>query len=86
MKVESEKERVGSKTRRMSWARLLKRVFDLDVTVCFSCQGAVKIIAAILQRAVIVKILAHLKLPTEPPIIAAARAPPQGSLNFADAF
>ncbi len=75
-----------SKSKRMSWAQLLKRVFDVDVSVCFSCQGNVKIIAAILERAVIIKILTHLKLPTYPPTIAAARAPPQASVFFADPF
>lgn len=86
MKVESVREELGSKARRMSWAMLLKRVFDFDVTVCFACEGAVKVIAAILDRAVIIKILAHLKLPTEPPIISDARAPPQASLFFDDTF
>jgi hypothetical protein len=32
---------------RMSWARLLKRVFDIDVEHCPNCGGALKIIAAI---------------------------------------
>jgi hypothetical protein len=31
---------------RMSWARLLKRVFDIDVERCPNCGGALKIIAA----------------------------------------
>jgi hypothetical protein len=31
----------------MSWARLLKRVFDIDVERCPNCGGALKIIAAI---------------------------------------
>src|SRR5262245_52977021 len=33
-------------TPRMSWARLLKRVFDIDVEHCPNCGGALKIIAA----------------------------------------
>ncbi|HKF12295.1 MAG TPA: hypothetical protein VKB89_26860 [Xanthobacteraceae bacterium] len=31
---------------RISWARLLKRVFDIDVEHCPNCGGALKIIAA----------------------------------------
>jgi rRNA maturation endonuclease Nob1 len=30
----------------MSWARLLKRVFDIDIKRCPNCGGALKIIAA----------------------------------------
>ena len=36
----------------MSWARLLKRVFDIDVERCV-CGGKLKIIAAIEEPAVI---------------------------------
>jgi len=32
-------------TPRMSWARLLKRVFDIDIEHCRNCGGALKIIA-----------------------------------------
>ena len=31
---------------RMSWARLLKRVFDIDIEHCPNCGGRLKIIAA----------------------------------------
>ena len=53
-----------------SWARLLKRVFALDMARCPWCQrGALRIIAAITQGEVIRKILRHLKLrPTHPPL------------------
>ena len=54
---------------RMGWARLLRRVFDLDLEHCPQCGGEFKIIAAIEEPAVIVKILTHLGLP--------ARAPPR---------
>ena len=54
-------------TPRMSWARLLKRVFDIDVKHCPNCGGALKIIAAIEDPPVIVKILGHLGLPTRAP-------------------
>lgn len=49
---------------RMTWARLLKGVFDIDIEHCPNCGGAVKIIAAIEAPPVIVRILAHLGLPT----------------------
>ena len=42
---------------RMSWARLLKRVFKIDIECCPHCGGRVKIIAAIEDPAVIVGIL-----------------------------
>ena len=56
----------------MSWARLLKRVFDLDVERCV-CGGKLKIIAAIEEPAVIERILTHLGLSAQPPPRAPAR-------------
>ena len=53
------------RTVRMSWARLLKRVFDIDIEHCPNCGAALKIIAAIEDPPVIVKILTHLG-PTHP--------------------
>jgi hypothetical protein len=52
---------------RRSWARLLKRVFDIDIEHCPNRGGALKIIAAIEDPPVIVKILSHLGLPTTRP-------------------
>jgi len=54
---------------RMGWARLLKRVFAIDLEHCPRCGGDMKIIAAIEEHAVIARILTHLGLP--------ARAPPR---------
>jgi hypothetical protein len=49
-------------------ARLLKRVFDIDMEHCPNCGGGeLKIIAAILERPVIEKILSHLGLDPQPP-------------------
>jgi len=52
---------------RWGWARLLKRVFAIDMERCPRCpQGALRIIAAITWRPVIRRILGHLKLTVDP--------------------
>ena len=63
---------------RMSWARLLKRVFGIDLEHCPNCGGALKIIAAIVDSPVIAQILTHLNLP--------ARAPPRAPARRLDLF
>ena len=60
---------------RMGWARLLKRVFDLDLEHCPPCGGEFRIIAAIEELAVIARILTHLGLPARAPPRAPARRP-----------
>jgi hypothetical protein len=56
------------------WARLLGRVFGLDMATCPFCRrGTLRIIAVITQGEVISKILRHLKLAADPPPIAPAR-------------
>ena len=58
-----------------SWARLLGRVFGLDMRTCPFCRrGTLRIIAVITQEAVITRILRHLQLASVPPPIAPARA------------
>jgi hypothetical protein len=58
-----------------SWARLLGRVFALDMVTCpFGRQGALRMIAAITQAEVSRTRLCHLKRTADPPPIAAARA------------
>ena len=54
---------------RISWARLPKRAFQIDLEHCPNCDGQLKIIAAILEALVIDRILRHLGLE--------ARAPPR---------
>jgi hypothetical protein len=51
---------------RMSWARLLKRVYGIDVER-FECGGKLKIIAGIEEPAAIKRILTHLGLSAQPP-------------------
>ena len=61
-------ETVQSRPHRINWAPLLKRVFDIDMQYCLNCgAGELKIIAAILERPVIEKILSHHSLDPQPP-------------------
>ena len=59
---------------RLGWAKLLKRVSDLDLEHCPHCGGELRIIAAILAAPVIEKILTHLGLQAR----AAPRCPARG--------
>ena len=74
--IETAQARPG----RISWARLLKRVLDIDMQHCPNCgAGERKIIAAILERPVIEKILTHLGLDPQPP-------PPRAGVRGAARF
>ena len=68
----------GHEKRLGDWARLLKRVFEFDLEHCPQCGGDFKIIAAIEEPALIVKILTHLGLP--------ARAPPRSPARPLELF
>ena len=58
---------------RLIWAKLLKRVFEIDRAHCPNCGGQLKIIAANLKQPVIEKILTHLGLQALAPPRAPAR-------------
>ena len=51
----------------------MQRVFAVDVLHCKHCGGRRKLIALITDAVVVRKILDHLGLPSEPPILARAR-------------
>jgi len=53
----------------MTWARRLRRVFDIDISRCARCSAAVRVLAVITDPRVIAAILAHIET-------RAARAPP----------
>ena len=62
---------------RLPWAALLARVFALDVTVCPDCGGRLRLIAALTDPVSVRGYLHGVGLPTEPPSLLPARAPPQ---------
>ena len=68
-----------SRPARISWARLLKRVFQIDIEHCPNCGGQLKIIAAILESAVIERMLTHLGLQARAP----TRVPARGDFEQA---
>ena len=53
------------------------RAFAIDVLTCRHCGGLRKLIAFLTDGLLVRNILAHLGLPTEPPRLAPARAPPE---------
>jgi hypothetical protein len=54
-------------SRRWSWARLLRRVFALDVLVCARCAGPRRILGAVTEPHAVRRLLAALGLAAEPP-------------------
>jgi len=56
---------------RRRWAELLRRIYEVDPLACPACGGAMRILAFITERAVIDRILAHLRRARD-----AARGPP----------
>jgi hypothetical protein len=59
------------------WAHLIQRVFGADPLVCPKCSKRMRILAIIMRADVIIKILACLDLPVEPPRMRPARGPPE---------
>ena len=67
----------------MDWAKLLKRVFDIDIQTCLKCGGQIKVISAIHNQQLIKRILIHLGENPKVPELASPRGPPEGDESFA---
>jgi hypothetical protein len=65
-----------SPRRYLTWAELLRRIFEIDILAC-TCGGRLRFIATIEDPPVVARILRHLRLPTEAPGPAPARPPPR---------
>jgi hypothetical protein len=79
-KVVPKKKEAKAKTpksKRISWAKLLKRVFAIDMENCTQCGGKLELVAAIMEEAAVEKILKHVGRPYKPPDIAPAEYPDQ---------
>ena len=64
----------------LTWAERLKRVFDIDISVCPLCGGTLRVISDVTDSDVIQTILAHLKQ-RAPPGAAHRQTPLQGAQN-----
>jgi len=64
----------------LTWAQRLKRVFNIDISICPKCGDDAKVIACIEDQAAIDKILQHLQakdaLPRLSALLPATRASP----------
>ena len=73
----------GAPGRRSSlWAALIARIYDVLPLVCPSCGASMRIIAFVTDPVPLRSILTYLDLPTRPPPLSPARAPPQGIFGF----
>ena len=73
-KQENKDPNENASLKKSSWAKLLARVFGIDVSKCTNCGGRMKIISSIKEPIVIKKILTHLGLSPIPPPLAPARS------------
>ena len=73
---DSDELATTSKPSRASWARLIRKVFEVDPLLCTKCGTEMKIISVITEHAVVDKIIRHIqKKATEETTV--ARSPPQ---------
>ena len=60
---------------RVPWSSLLKRVLDVDGLKCPKCQAPMVVLAFLTDTRVVRKILDHLRIPADLPVLASARCP-----------
>ena len=70
--------------RRLGWAKLLRRVLNVDALTCPECTTSMTVIAFLTDPPVLKRILDHLSLPSAPPTVAPARSPLDEAGLFAD--
>ena len=61
----------------MDWAKMLKRVFNIDIQTCQNCGGQIKIISAIHNQQTIKRILTHIGENPKVPELSPPRGPPE---------
>ena len=61
----------------MGWAKMLKRVFNIDIQICSKCGGQIKVVSSIHNPQVIEKILLHFGENPKVPELSPPRGPPE---------
>jgi hypothetical protein len=70
-----------SRLRRQSWARLLRKVYDVDPFICPKCQGTMTVVAIIEDPAEPTKIIEWANIQEQEPLMSiCARSPPESAL------
>jgi hypothetical protein len=82
--LESPQPRVKPRRASYLWAMLIARIYEALPLLCPRCGNPMKIIAFITEPASLSRILTHLGVPTKPPSLHPARAPPQQDFDFTD--
>ena len=77
LEVQDEDADNNAKQKRISWAKLLSRVFSLDMNNCELCGGDMKAISAVMKQEIVVKILTHLGIQATAPPISPSKVPRQ---------
>jgi len=65
----------AARARRLSWAKLLRRVLEVEPLACPTCPGKLRILSFITDQAVVDHIIAHLRR-TRPGLFPPARGSP----------
>jgi len=73
------------RSRRMSWASLLKRVLDVDALACPRCNVPLVVLAFLTDPDAVARILTHLELPSVTPPLLPAHCPFDPTEGFMDA-
>ena len=81
-KTSHKKQKKEKKSYSMGWAKVLKRVFDIDIQTCLKCGGQIKIISSIQNPQIIKRILNSLGESSKVPELVSLRGPPETEESF----
>ena len=81
-----EDDTAEARAARRAWARLIKKIYEVDPLICPECSGPMRVVSFIEEEAVIRKILEHLKLWEEPEPRPPPAVPEQVDIQYVPFF